>query len=219
MSPSRLFWSLTKGEIEMDGSAPVAKMPKTAKERGKIAPAKLAHVVLRTPPERAHMVLDWYKVVLEGEAMYEADFGGFVTYDDEHHRIAVLGFPGIKEHIDGYAGMHHVAFTYEKLADLSHTYFRLKEENILPEFCINHGPTTSMYYFDPDKNQVEFQVDNVPEEKFAEYFDNGEFSANPIGVKFDPEDLFKRLEAGEAEEDLLQRPEGAPPDLSEFPAN
>ena len=115
--------------------------------------------------------------------------------------------------------MHHVAFTYEKLADLSHTYFRLKEENILPEFCINHGPTTSMYYFDPDKNQVELQVDNVPEEKFAEYFDNGEFSANPIGVKFDPEDLFKRLEAGEAEEDLLQRPEGAPPDLSEFPAN
>ena len=76
-----------------------------------------------------------------------------------------------------------------------------------------------MYYFDPDKNQVELQVDNVPEEKFAEYFDNGEFSANPIGIKFDPEDLFGRLEAGEAEEDLLKRPEGTPPDLSEFPAN
>ena len=96
----------------MDGSSPVAKMPKTAKERGKVAPAKLAHVVLRTPPERAQMILDWYKVVLEGEAMYEAGFGGFITYDDEHHRIAVLGFPGIKEHIDGYAGLHHVAFTY-----------------------------------------------------------------------------------------------------------
>ena len=47
----------------------VAKMPRTAKERGKVAPAKLAHVVLRTPPERAKMLLDWYKVVLEGAAI------------------------------------------------------------------------------------------------------------------------------------------------------
>ena len=121
----------------MDGSAPIAKMPKTAKERGKIAPAKLAHVVLRTPPERTQMMLDWYKVVLEGEAMYEAGFGGFITYDDEHHRIAVLGFPGIKEHIDGYAGLHHVAFTYGSLGDLVHTYDRLKGEGILPEFIEN----------------------------------------------------------------------------------
>jgi catechol 2,3-dioxygenase-like lactoylglutathione lyase family enzyme len=198
----------------------IAKMPKTAKERGKIAPAKLAHVVLRTPPERVGMVLDWYKKVLEGEAMFETDGFGFVTYDNEHHRIGVLGFPGIKEHIDGHAGMHHVAFTYADLGDLMLTYNRLKEEHeITPEFCINHGPTTSMYYFDPDKNQVELQVDNIPEEKFAEYFDNGEFTSNPIGIKFDPDELSARLAAGEPEANLLQRPDGIPPDLSEFPAN
>jgi catechol 2,3-dioxygenase-like lactoylglutathione lyase family enzyme len=198
----------------------IAKMPKTAKERGKIAPAKLAHVVLRTPPERVGMVLDWYKKVLEGEAMFETDGFGFVTYDNEHHRIGVLGFPGIKEHIDGHAGMHHVAFTYADLGDLMLTYNRLKEEHeITPEFCINHGPTTSMYYFDPDKNQVELQVDNIPEEKFAEYFDNGEFTSNPIGIKFDPNELSARLAAGEPEANLLQRPDGIPPDLSEFPAN
>ena len=198
----------------------IAKMPKTAKERGKIAPAKLAHVVLRTPPGRVGMVLDWYKKVLEGEAMFETDGFGFVTYDNEHHRIGVLGFPGIKEHIDGHAGMHHVAFTYADLGDLMLTYNRLKEEHeITPEFCINHGPTTSMYYFDPDKNQVELQVDNIPEEKFAEYFDNGEFTSNPIGIKFDPDELSARLAAGEPEANLLQRPDGIPPDLSEFPAN
>lgn len=198
----------------------VAKMPKTAKERGKVAPAKLAHVVLRTPPERTKMVLDWYKVVLEGEAMFETDAFGFVTYDDEHHRVAVLGFPGLKEHVDGHAGMHHMAFTYANLGDLVHTYERLRDEHdIKPEFCINHGPTTSMYYFDPDKNQVELQVDNVPEEQFAEYFDNGEFTANPIGIKFDPDELAARYKAGEPEEQLLQRPDGTPPDLSEFPAN
>jgi len=198
----------------------IAKMPKTALDRGKVAPAKLAHVVLRTPPERAHLVLDWYKVVLEGEAMYETDFGGFVTYDNEHHRVAVLGFPGIKEHVDGYAGLHHFAFTYASLGDLLHTYERLKAEHqITPEFTINHGPTTSMYYFDPDKNQVELQCDNVPEEKFAEYFENGEFTANPLGIRFDPEVLLARFKSGEPEDQLLQRPDGVPPDLTEFPAN
>ncbi|NKB49266.1 MAG: biphenyl 2,3-dioxygenase [Alphaproteobacteria bacterium] len=194
-------------------------MPETARARGKIAPAKLAHVVLKTPPDRVKLVLDWYKTVLEAEAMYETPGFGFVAYDNEHHRVAVLGFPGTKEHVDGHAGMHHMAFTYENLGDLAHTYNRLKGEDITPEFCINHGPTTSMYYFDPDKNQVELQVDNIPEEEFAEYFDNGEFTSNPIGVKFDPDELFGRLAAGEKEEDLLARPDGVPPGLEEFPAN
>ncbi len=203
----------------MDGNIEPAKMPQTAAERGKVAPAKLAHVVLKTPPERVKLVLDWYKTVLEAETMFETDHFGFVAYDGEHHRVAVLGLPGTEHRIDGRAGMHHMAFTYANLSDLAHTYNRLKGEKITPEYSINHGPTTSMYYFDPDKNMVELQVDNVPEEKFAEYFANGEFTANPIGVKFDPDELFGRLAAGEPEESLLPRPPGTPPPLEEFPKN
>ena len=203
----------------MDGNIEPAKMPQTAAQRGKVAPAKLAHVVLKTPPERVKLVLDWYKTVLEAETMFETDHFGFVAYDGEHHRVAVLGLPGTEHRIDGRAGMHHMAFTYANLSDLAHTYNRLKGESITPEYSINHGPTTSMYYFDPDKNMVELQVDNVPEEKFAEYFDNGEFTANPIGIKFDPDELFGRLNAGEPEEALLQRPDGVPPSLEEFPKN
>ncbi len=194
-------------------------MPQTAAERGKVAPAKLAHVVLKTPPERVKLVLDWYKTVLEAETMFETDHFGFVAYDGEHHRVAVLGLPGTEHRIDGRAGMHHMAFTYANLSDLAHTYNRLKGESITPEYSINHGPTTSMYYFDPDKNMVELQVDNVPEEKVAEYFANGEFTANPIGVKFDPDELFGRLAAGEPEEVLLPRPPGEAPPLDEFPKN
>ncbi|MFT5182228.1 MAG: catechol 2,3-dioxygenase-like lactoylglutathione lyase family enzyme [Alphaproteobacteria bacterium] len=203
----------------MDGNVALARMPQTAKARGKIAPAKFAHVVLKTPPERVTLMLDWYKAVLEGEAMYETDGMGFICYDTEHHRVAVIGFPGTKEHVDGLAGLHHMAFTYANLTDLAHTYNRLKGEGITPEYSINHGPTTSMYFFDPDKNMVELQVDNVPEEKFAEYFENGEFTANPIGVKFDPDELFGRLAAGESEESLLPRPPGDAPPLDEFPQN
>jgi catechol 2,3-dioxygenase-like lactoylglutathione lyase family enzyme len=198
----------------------IAKMPKTAKERGKVAPAKLAHVVLRTKEGCVQTVLDWYKTVLEGEAMLETPMIGFVTYDTEHHRIAVLAMPGVGDHVDMTCGVHHIAFTYGSLGDLLHTYNRLKDEHgIAPEFCINHGPTTSMYYFDPDKNQIELQVDNVPEEKFAEYFENGEFTDNPIGITFDPDEMTEKLAAGVPEADLLKRPDGTPPDLSEFPVN
>jgi hypothetical protein len=117
-------------------------------------------------------------------------------------------------------GLHHVAFTYENLRDLMYTYNRLKNEHgITPQYCINHGPTTSMYYFDPDKNQIELQVDNVPEEKFAEYFANGEFTENPIGIKFDPEELSAKVAAGVPEEQLLKRPAGTPPPLTDFPVN
>jgi hypothetical protein len=197
----------------------VARMPLTAKERGKVAPAKLAHVVLRTSPDRLSLIAGWYKTVLEGEPMYENAQLAFITYDGEHHRVAILGMPGVRPHVDGHAGLHHMAFTYANLGDLLHTYERLKAAGISPQFCINHGPTTSMYYFDPDKNQVELQVDNVAESAFADYFASGEFERNPIGVKFDPDDLARRYRSGIPETDLLKRPEGAPPDLSEFPRN
>ena len=183
-----------------------------------IRPRKLAHIVLRTA--RFEEVVQWWSTVLGAEPRHESPFLTFLTYDDEHHRVAVLALPGVQPHVDNLCGLHHVAFTYENLRDLMHTYNRLKDDHgITPQFCINHGPTTSMYYFDPDKNQIELQVDNVPEDQFAEYFENGEFTENPIGVKFDPDEMTAKLAAGVPEEQLLKRPAGAPPDLKEFPVN
>ena len=40
------------------------------------------------------------------------------------------------------------------------SYARLKGLGIEPDACVNHGVTTSLYYADPDGNQVELQVDN-----------------------------------------------------------
>ena len=198
----------------------VAKMPETARSRGKIAPKKLARFVLRTQEGNVDKIAKWYALVLEGEFMMKSPLISFVTYDDEHHRVAVLAMPGVKPHVDMHCGLHHVAFTYADLHDLMHTYNRLKNEHgIVPQFCVNHGPTTSIYYFDPDKNQIELQVDNVSEDRFAEYFDNGEFTDNPIGIKFDPDEMTAKLAAGVPESDLLKRPDGTPPDLSEFPVN
>src|SRR4029078_11913987 len=60
---------------------------------------------------------------------------------------------------------------------------------IRPYRAIEHGPTTSMYYADPDGNRVELQVDNFesPEEATA-WMSSPALAANPSGVDFDPED-------------------------------
>src|SRR5262249_37452800 len=113
-----------------------ARMPATARQRGKVAPVKLAHVLLRTTPDRVGLVADWYKTVLEGESMFENEHIAFITYDGEHHRVAIAGMRGVKPHVDKHAGLHHVAFTYAGLGDLLHTYERLKERGITPLFCI-----------------------------------------------------------------------------------
>ena len=92
--------------------------------------------------------------------MYANEFITFLTYDDEHHRVAIANMPGLLPKPKFLSGVDHAAFTYADLGDLLLTYRRLERSGIKPHWCINHGGTTSMYYHDPDHNQVELQIDN-----------------------------------------------------------
>ncbi|HEX6080539.1 MAG TPA: VOC family protein, partial [Methylomirabilota bacterium] len=53
-------------------------------------PTKLAHVVFQT--NRKQAMQDWYCAVLGGRVVYENAQLGFMTYDDEHHRVAFIDF-------------------------------------------------------------------------------------------------------------------------------
>jgi catechol 2,3-dioxygenase-like lactoylglutathione lyase family enzyme len=168
------------------------------------APSKLAHFVLRT--SRYHEVVNWYKTVFVARGVFESEMLSFLTYDDEHHRFAILNVPNLADQRDGVCGLHHIAFTYEGLPDLMSNYERLRDLNIMPIYVINHGPTTSLYYADPDGNQLELQVENYDTvEDSAKFFFSPAFAENPIGVEFDPEDLLRRLKAGEPESELKKR--------------
>ncbi len=188
---------------QMPSSPPC--VPKTAKERGKIAPAKLAHVALQT--SRYEEMLQWYKVFLEAELVLGTPGVSFLAYDEEHHRIAIINMPGLEDKTPQIGGVAHVAFTYETLDDLFATYERLAAEGIKPFWCINHGATLSMYYRDPDNNQMELQIDTFDSnEATTEWLAESDFETNPIGVKFEPEDLIRRYRAGEERSSLLKRP-------------
>jgi catechol-2,3-dioxygenase len=51
------------------------------------SPAKLAHVVLYS--RQVPVMRDWYVNVLDAHVVYETPTLSFITYDNEHHRIAI----------------------------------------------------------------------------------------------------------------------------------
>ena len=162
-----------------------------------IAPAKFAHIVFRTPD--LGRLVDWYCTVLGAHVAMRNDYIAFLTYDDEHHRIAIVLDPRITEAKPAFdrPGVDHVSYTYASVADLVATYERLRDLGITPYWTVDHGPTTSLYYRDPDGNQVELQIDNFDTvEALNDYFRTGAFIENPIGVNIDVDDLVARVHAG-----------------------
>jgi hypothetical protein len=77
---------------------------------------------------------------------------------------------------------------------------------IQPTVTINHGPTTSMYYADPDGNNIELQIDNFDTlEEAQEFLESDAFTENPVGILFDPDELAARFDAGEPVAELVKR--------------
>lgn len=169
-----------------------------------IHPKRFAHAVLRT--RHLEEAIAFYETILGAEIVFRDTMMAFLTYDDEHHRIALAATPQQEPPPPGAAGLDHLAYTYEDLGELLGTYERLKGEGILPVWTINHGPTTSLYYADPDGNRVELQIDNFEtEEQLKAFMQSGAFEKNPIGVTFDPEKLLTRYRSGDPLEELIQQ--------------
>lgn len=160
-----------------------------------VVPSKLAHVVLRA--RQWSEMLAWYRTVFHMRTSFEAPVIAFLTYDEEHHRIAFLNTAHLPAPDQMRTGVDHIAFTYDSLGDLLHTWHRLKSVGISPFWCINHGPTTSMYFRDPDGNELELQADNFPTmEEATAWFSSKDFAENPIGQDFDPELLYALHQRG-----------------------
>ncbi|WP_028936072.1 VOC family protein [Pseudonocardia spinosispora] len=169
------------------------------------ATPKFAHVVLQT--SRLDEMRDWYCALLDGHVVFENGALSFVTFDEEHHRIAFIAPPVQLEAKSPLAsGMHHVAYTFASLDDLLDRYANLKERGIEPHVPVQHGVTTSLYYRDPDGNFVELQVDNfaTPDEATA-YMSGPEYSEDPVGVGFEPDKMAAALRAGTEQGELMTR--------------
>lgn len=178
-----------------------------------VLPTKMAHVVYRT--RRFEEMLDWYGTVFGARVQYRNPALAFLTFDGEHHRFAlanmsVLQPEGVEEERRGAVGVDHVGYSYASLRDLLEHYAFLKGKGITPYWSVHHGITASLYYADPDGNQMEFQVDSLESSEAAAAFMETMFAANPIGVEFDPKEWLEQLRNGTPESELLDRKNHAP---------
>jgi catechol-2,3-dioxygenase len=166
---------------------------------------KFAHVVFQTsqPTE----MRDWYCAVLDGHTVFQDEALCFITFDDEHHRVALLTPPiPLERKSPTTACAHHVAYTFDNLDDLLARYEKLQESGILPAVCIAHGVTTSLYYRDPDGNFVEMQIDNFAEpDQATGYMHGDEYREDSVGPAFDPAAMLAARRAGVAVDELTNR--------------
>jgi len=179
-----------------------ARVPEPAPPH--LRPSRFSHLVLQTG--RFEEMTAWYKTVLSARPMFENGIVCFLTFDEEHHRIMIGRNPRATPRDPDAAGVVHFAYAVETLADLVNAYLRLEAAGIVPHNCINHGFTTSLYYLDPDRNEVEIQVDNFKtRDDLNAWFATGAFDRNFVGVPFDPKTLVKRHREGASDEQILQR--------------
>lgn len=168
-----------------------------------LRPSRFSHLVLKT--KRFREMTDWYKTVLSARPMFENEAVCFLSYDEEHHRLMIGHAPDATPRDPKAAGVVHFAYAVESLDDLVAAYLRLRERGIVPDHCINHGFTTSLYYLDPDGNEVELAVDNfATREAMDAWFATGAFDRNFVGHGFDPEEMVRLHREGLPAEHILQ---------------
>ena len=137
---------------------------------------------------------DWYLKVLDAHVVYENPSLCFMTFDEEHHRLGLVQLSAPIARTPLTVGLAHSAYTFGSLQSLLTKYEDLKRAGVEPKVPVQHGPTTSLYYDDPDGNMVELQIDNFTTADDAnEYLRGDEFAADPFGPSFDPDAMQAEL--------------------------
>ena len=82
---------------------------------------KFAHNVFQTAQPEA--MRDWYCTVLDAHVVYEDATLTFLTFDDEHHRVALLHPPiPMQAKTATTAALHHSAYTFDSIDALLERY-------------------------------------------------------------------------------------------------
>src|SRR5882672_6725251 len=100
----------------------------------RVRPCKFAHVVLTTP--NLPRARSWYLNLFDARVAYENDRVCFLTYDDEHHRIGLIGVPKLVERPPNSWGLEHLAFSYSTLGALLAQYSYLKSQGMMPYWTV-----------------------------------------------------------------------------------
>jgi catechol 2,3-dioxygenase len=123
-------------------------------------PMRIGHLVLNVKDLEAST--KFYTDVLNFEiAVGRPGFGTFLTCGKIHHDLALFQAPeGALPVSEGQLGLNHFAVQVADLADLTEVYETLKDKGAQLDHNTDHGMTSSVYFFDPDGNKIEFFCNN-----------------------------------------------------------
>ena len=170
-----------------------------------LPPMRLGEIVLATG--RYDVMKAWYRQLLGIEPSLEhaveagAPPGGppkptrmcFFTLHIEHPYqdvVAIFELPGTRDAPSGDPGLHHMQLRNASLPVLRERYRRLRHLGVLPYRAMDHGPSTGLYYRDPDHNTVEIAASNFATlEEFQACLASDVYRRNPAGKVIDPESM------------------------------
>lgn len=125
---------------------------------------RVAHVVIKV--RNLEKSLDFYTRILGLKEMGRIPpMVVFLSTGRDHHELGIAEVgPDAPNGKFAEVGMEHFAFKLRNEDDLLEAYQTLLRENVEIAYTVNHGVTKSIYFYDPDGNELEVYSDNSPEE-------------------------------------------------------
>ena len=168
---------------------------------------QLGHFGLRT--RNLPAAIEWYAKALNAHVQFQNELAAFMSFDEEHHRFVLWDDGETCEKPEDARGVDHIGFGCGGPAELANQYGRLKGLGIMPTLCVNHHFTSSLYYRDPDGNEVEITCDNKPTKADCVAFMKTPEMASAMqpplfGEEFDPEELLRLRNKGASKEDMAR---------------
>jgi catechol-2,3-dioxygenase len=178
------------------------------------SPTKMHHVHIYSDANYDAMV-EFYLKLFNCNVVNVTYFGEskttFLTYDDHDHRVILIKKPGWGTKSENPIGVSHLAFGYASLGELMFVLKRMLELGYpKPPYCVNHGNSTSLYWRDPDGNEVETMADNYSPQQCQDYKRHFQFTEEFGQMKdseFDPEKMLALYEQGVPDTILMDREE------------
>ncbi len=130
-----------------------------------IKPDRIGHVVIKVRDiERSKK---FYTETLGLQQMMELPrfkMAFFASNGRDHHELACMEVGAdAPEQQPRQVGLAHIAFRLRDEDHLRAAYKEFKEKHVPIVFTVDHGVTKSIYFRDPDGNQLEVYCDNPPE--------------------------------------------------------
>src|SRR3990170_7951111 len=131
-------------------------------------PLQIGHFGLRS--RDVDRAVEWYGRAFGAEGRFRNEFAAFMSFDDEHHRFVIWDDGETEGKPAAAAGIDHIGFMCKDPGELAEHYERIKALELMPTMSVNHHFTSSLYYRDPDGNEVELSCDNLPSKQEASDF-------------------------------------------------